>query len=194
VNKRIVAGASALILAGSVANAAVVTFNGAPSTSFADGTFSSNLSGLRPDGFYGTGTSAFNGYGQKGLSISFTGPVTLGSLSLGACSFCQNTNPAHFTVNLYGVGSVLLDSQSISGSSTDELLTFDQDGVSKVEFTFDGTDGSNPYGDGREVAWYTVHDITYSLGGVPEPAVWALMIGGFGMTGVALRRRKARAA
>jgi hypothetical protein len=31
-------------------------------------------------------------------------------------------------------------------------------------------------------------------GGVPEPAAWALMIGGFGMSGVMLRRRKAAAA
>jgi hypothetical protein len=30
-----------------------------------------------------------------------------------------------------------------------------------------------------------------SVGGVPEPASWALMIGGFGLAGVALRRRRA---
>ncbi|QMW24505.1 PEPxxWA-CTERM sorting domain-containing protein [Sandaracinobacteroides saxicola] len=30
--------------------------------------------------------------------------------------------------------------------------------------------------------------------GVPEPATWALFIAGFGLTGVALRRRPARAA
>jgi hypothetical protein len=49
------------------------------------------------------------------------------------------------------------------------------------------------------------HDITFSstgvafefdnvaVAGVPEPATWALMIGGFGLAGVALRRRVAAA-
>ena len=36
-------------------------------------------------------------------------------------------------------------------------------------------------------------DVTYSslAGGVPEPAAWALLIAGFGLTGAALRRRRA---
>jgi hypothetical protein len=38
-------------------------------------------------------------------------------------------------------------------------------------------------------------DIAVTLSpGVPEPASWALMIGGFGLAGVALRRRRAAAA
>ncbi len=32
---------------------------------------------------------------------------------------------------------------------------------------------------------------TLTIAGVPEPATWALMLGGFALTGVALRRRKA---
>jgi hypothetical protein len=33
-------------------------------------------------------------------------------------------------------------------------------------------------------------NMLYSEGGVPEPATWALMLGGFGMAGAALRRRR----
>jgi hypothetical protein len=38
---------------------------------------------------------------------------------------------------------------------------------------------------------FTSNDVA---GGVPEPSAWALMIGGFGLTGAALRRRRARVA
>jgi hypothetical protein len=38
---------------------------------------------------------------------------------------------------------------------------------------------------------YSPSAFSYSSGAVPEPATWALMIGGFGLAGVTLRRRKA---
>jgi len=37
---------------------------------------------------------------------------------------------------------------------------------------------------------FAVIDSVSVTGGVPEPATWALMIGGFGLTGAALRRRR----
>ena len=186
----------AMSLAASSANAALVFFNGEPATAFADGLFSQYLSGSKADGFYRDGppTRAINGYGQNGEFIQFNGPVRLSSLILGRCESCYNSHPATFTVRLYNMQSVLIGSQSITGSSTEQLLTFDQDDVSKVAFTFEGTDGTNPYGDGRDVAWYSVADITYFLtGGVPEPATWVMMIAGFGLVGTAMRRRRAAA-
>ncbi len=185
----------ALSLAANSANAALVYFNGQPATAFADGLFSHELSGSVPDGFHGFGapTRAINGYGQNGEFIQFNGPVRLSSLILGQCTSCYNSHPMTFTVSLYNMQSVFIGSQSITGSSTEQLLTFEQDNVSRVAFTFEGTDGTNPYGDGRDVAWYSVADITYFLTGVPEPATWAMMIAGFGLVGTAMRRRRSAA-
>ncbi len=198
--KYLVAAASvaAVVSAASAANATLVEFTDPPfpqvvSTVFADGTFSYGLSGTQDDGFIELGLNmAANAYGQNGEYISFNAPVTLNSLKIAPCTFC-GLPASLYTVNLYNAASVLIGSQSITGSSTEETLTFDTANVSKVEFDFVGGHPSSIPGDSRSVAWYLVRDISYTLGGggVPEPAVWALMIGGFGMAGVALRRRKA---
>ena len=41
---------------------------------------------------------------------------------------------------------------------------------------------------------YSLDNLQLSVGGVPEPGTWALMISGFGLAGATLRRRRAVAA
>ena len=52
----------------------------------------------------------------------------------------------------------------------------------------------NPLGGGNNDQ-FGLDNLTTSGGGaIPEPGTWALMIGGFGLAGAALRRRQAAAA
>ena len=55
--------------------------------------------------------------------------------------------------------------------------------VLNAEFTPAAGGSHNNY------ANFTITSVTFG-GGVPEPATWALMIGGFGLAGVAMRRRR----
>ncbi len=63
------------------------------------------------------------------------------------------------------------------------------DGFVNLKFT-EGTQGFHGVADITSDG--TLHSITYSAG-IPEPAAWALMIAGFGLTGAALRRTRRQA-
>jgi hypothetical protein len=194
--KRFVTAVSASVVAmatlGGAANAAVVNFSGSPATTFADGTFTSNLSSF-PDGFYTIdSTTAFNGYGQNGLAIIFNAATIFNSLKLAKCRFCLDTSPSSYTVSLFDSASGLLTTQSVTPTSGYQTLTFNMAGVKSVVFGFTGG-LLNLYGDGRTVAWYETSDVTYGnavMNAVPEPASWAMLITGFGLVGGAMRRRQ----
>jgi hypothetical protein len=52
--------------------------------------------------------------------------------------------------------------------------------------------GPNPQGPGFITDWSGTYSGRLSLPAIPEPATWALMIAGFGLVGVAARRRTGR--
>ena len=90
----------------------------------------------------------------------------------------------------------------LSGSQSVDFATL-LHGISYVAFHF----GNGRGGPGNATAFYRIdagtstdvitlnynassNAVLYSTGTVPEPASWALMIAGFGMVGVGLRRRR----
>lgn len=192
-NKFLVAATSALALVSAAgnANAALIAFNivfpETSATHFADGEFG-NDQGL--GGFVPVGVNS--GVSYTSLTheyIRFYAPVTLNSLTIGPCGFCGQVSPISFSINLYGPSAALISSTLVNASSTPEVVDLDQSGVQKVEFSFEGKPGTN--------AWYEISDVSYTnggRGGVPEPAVWSLMITGFGLVGGGLRRRRSLAA
>lgn len=183
--------AATMVTTAGNADAALIVFTGPTfpdfyGATFADGVFG-NGQGL--GGFY-QGQNKYTGVSYVGPSseyIRFNAPVTLNSLTIGPSSYYGTIKPISFSINLYDMSSLLISSTLVHASSTPEVVKLDQAGVQKVEFSFTGAPGGN--------TWYEVSDVSYDLGGgVPEPAVWALMIGGFGLVGASLRRRRPRAA
>jgi hypothetical protein len=182
-----VAAAVSLMSAG--AQATVVQFNNANNgvaTSFADGTFSRNLSGTNGDGFLevNNAQTAINHTGQNGEYILFNHSVTLNSLQILPYPIVV---PTSVTVSLFD-GTTLLTSAIDSTPQTAVSETFNTTNVTEVLFTFTGGGTSGPYG--PSAAWYEVSNVTYTVDPVPEPASMVLL--GLGMigTGVMARRRR----
>ena len=170
------------VLASSGADASTLIFSGdaqgtSPYATFADGTLST-------DGFFhfGVPTQALTG-SQNGAEIFFTAPVELNSLTLSAVPGGINTlSPTTITVLTFDSSNNQLGSQTASPFG---VLTFNEMGVSTVEFDFTRDDGGL-------TSSYLVSDVTYNAPDVPELSTWAMMLLGFAGIGFMAHRRKAR--
>lgn len=78
---------------------------------------------------------------------------------------------------------------------TSHFMTTGQDffpnGVSTILKITDATPAGS--GSGSNLALDAVSVTDLSVGAVPEPTIWAMLISGFGVVGFGLRRNKARA-
>ncbi|TRW17316.1 PEPxxWA-CTERM sorting domain-containing protein [Glacieibacterium frigidum] len=92
-------------------------------------------------------------------------------------------SPGQLTLSVFDINNVLISSvvnDLTVGLNSRSLLTLTAPGI--AYFSVSGTDT------------FGVAQINISGAAVPEPASWALMIGGFGLIGQSLRRRRAVAA
>ena len=106
--------------------------------------------------------------------FDFSGPVVFNGASF--AGYASAT--VQFQLSLGG--SVVWTSGTLAPSGTPTFLASGYSGlVDKVEVL-------SPQPD-----FFVMDNVTYNGGAVPEPATWALMLGGFGLAGVTLRRRRA---
>lgn len=119
-----------------------------------------------------TGATAVDANGTDHIYSGINLALTAGSSYIAYLTVAGATNPT---------GPV-----SVSGSSTSPLGGL---------FVFNNSNGVDPIA--NPGGWYTggwspYHmEYTAVFGVVPEPQSWALMIAGFGLVGVSMRRRKA---
>lgn len=157
-------------LDGSTSNAGLTSsgsyaFNAGDRVSL-DFLFSGNQRGGANDAFRISFDFASTVSGTYGYNSSFYGSGDFGSFNAGLIG-----------LTLPGISSGF--------PMTDFEFYFVADNAGSLAFTFEDL-GSDNVG-------VIIDDVSLSIGAVPEPSAWAMMILGFGVVGAAARRRKARA-
>ena len=116
-------------------------------------------------------------------TISFSKPVTNVFIAFNSFNGADVTFSAPFTIISQGCGYWGCGTFVPNGGNTG--FTGNGETVGVLEFT--GTFTSLSFTDTVGENW---HGITVGVSAVPEAATWALMIGGLGLMGAALRRRR----
>lgn len=186
-----VAAAALMVAANGAANAAVLVSNttgSSSSTSYAGQSFT--LGGTNADSFNNITFSFFSG----------TNAVASGVLSIFSAAVSANpTATATATANLVGRstgifnGAYVFDSsvtlvgntQYFAYANVSQTLTYSSANVLAGGNRYSTTSASSNYSSS------TGSDYKFLLSAVPEPASWAMMLGGFALIGGTLRRRRA---
>ncbi len=181
----LLAGA-ALAMSGAADAAVTVIFNQSGADVVATTSGSLNLTGLN---YLATGSTTVGVRGDgaafgTGGNLDIYGPIASGPFAFGtgyvidASSFSGDAFYIYRLNNVVGVKAGYVSGSAISATTTFLGQTFDSMGL---------TVGNYVFGVGQDIV--TI-EIGTAAPAVPEPASWALMIGGFALAGVALRRRR----
>jgi hypothetical protein len=153
-----------------------VTFVGTDDGSTWGGNSNGNPGNWGLEGTNGAGFSGFNGNSNT-QTLTFAGPLSFFSLD---ASRSNGSQDGTITLEAYN-GATLVATTSANFGAINVWTTLSVAGTfDRVVYTGTGT-GFHPFG---------VDNLNWRAGNpVPEPATWALMIAGFGMAGMGLRRR-----
>ncbi len=144
----------------------------------ADAISSTTVAGINGSGLYATGASSL-------ANLVITGSILNGlGLNLGVFS-----NPAANTVALSLLGlNITLNEQLTSQTADSIFMTTNAVHIALDDYLFNGRLLTGDIILGQSKA--SVTGYVPAVVAVPEPASWALMIGGLGLVGVSMRRRK----
>ena len=97
------------------------------------------------------------------------------------------------TITLTGTlaGSAVFSQSFVVDTTSPTFVTFNHGLVDNVLFSGSGGTQNSAYVGIGGGPIFALDNLTLDRGAVPEPAAWALMLGGFGVTGAAMRRRRA---
>ena len=113
-------------------------------------------------------------------------PLTLQfSVARTSAAFAMVSNSSSYRFEALLGNAVVEDFEAAVGIGSDNFYGFEGFGFDAIRVTSLASD------------YYIIDAVQMGRAapvGVPEPATWALLIGGFGLAGVSLRRRKALAA
>ncbi len=158
-----------------------ITITG-PSGFFGDDSVQAGTSSISTIGFpgvqTGTGLGTFGGAGTFTRTFNFITPTGYNLSNVTAQNIASSslTNIDFTSVTLNGVAF------AISNGTLDQASLFNQTlitGANNV-LTITGLTGGDAALSGN---------LSFAAAAVPEPAAWAMMIGGFGLVGFSLRRR-----
>ena len=136
------------------------------------------------NGGFGIDSSApFTPQGGSDAATGYTGPG----------SFADGSTSIAFTFNDFAVGEsfvwvIDVDNPDFATVFGDQLIG--STGYADFSNGLRGLGVFEAVAGNSDAAQFVIRTFTPTPGGVPEPAAWAMMLGGFGLVGSAMRRRK----
>ncbi len=177
-----IAALALLAAAGAAQAAIVVTFNAAPVNtvfgSYSEAGYNFSYTGGGIAYTWDAGSPNSNGTPNLILGFSPVDEITITKVGGGVFTLIS----ADLAVSWYSVVSP--NTITVNGSvfGIDSTLTTYAFNTTGTSFTISGLASNDGY--------WVGDNFTFSGTAVPEPASWAMLIAGFGLTGAAMRRRR----
>ncbi len=159
--------------------------------SFETGNFS-GFSQFGNTGFTGVAGNFFGVNPTDGSFQAYFGPIgSEGGISQDIATMAGKSYTVSFDVANFGGGGTAID---VAFAGTSLISAVDQPGYGYTHETFTvaatGSTSALSFAFQQNPSYYLLDNISVTSN-APEPATWALMIGGFGLVGASLRRRSA---